>query len=145
MTEEKKETRRVKRPTTIEESTYARTVWEVKPEPAAKVEDLLVPEYWAHVAKRMRAGDRIEAIPDDRHYFAEFFVLGAASNWAKLVLLRHTVLIKDNQPMSKNGYIVKFAGAHKWRVEKDGSVLSKGHDDQKAAAAWLANHIKDTT
>lgn len=135
----------VRRPTTIEESSYARTVWQVKPDPSVKVENLLDPNYWAHVAKRMKAGDRVEAIPDDRSYFAEFFVLAASSNWVKLVKLRNVQLIKGNKPMEKDGYVVKFAGQHKWRVEKDGEILSKNHDDQKSAAEWLTNHIKDMT
>ena len=137
--------KQVKRPTSIEESVSARNIWQVKPEIAAEVKDLLDPNYWAHVARRMRAGDRIEAVPDDRHYFAEFFVLAAATNWAKLVLIREVTLIKDNKAVEKDGYIVKFAGRHRWRVEKGGEILSKNHDDQKSAAAWLANHIKDMT
>lgn len=145
MTDTKVEKRQVKRPTTIEESSYARTIWQVKPENAVTIEDLLDANYWAHVANRMRAGHRIEAIPEDRHYFAEFFVLAASTNWAKLILLREVTLIKDNKPIEKEGYIVKFAGKHKWRVEKDGEILSKNHDDQKSAASWLANHIKDMT
>lgn len=135
----------VKRPTNIEEAVAARNIWQVKPEIAAEIEDLLDPNYWAHVARRMRAGDRIEAVPDDRHYYAEFFVLAASTNWAKLILIRKVTLIKDNAPIEKAGYIVKFAGKHKWRVEKDGEILSKNHDDQKSAAAWLADHIKDMT
>ncbi len=143
MANSKVEKKAIKRPTIIEESSYARTVWQVKPEIAATVEDLLDPNYWAHVANRMKAGHRIEAIPEDRHYFAEFFVLAASTNWAKVVLLRKKVLIENNKAVEKEGYIVKFAGQHRWRVEKDGEVLSKNHDDQKAAAAWLADHIKD--
>jgi len=138
-------TQAVKKPTMVEEVALARNVWQVKPDISCKIEDLLDPNYWAHVARSFRAGDRIEAVPEDRHYFAEFFVIGASSNWAKIVLLRHQVLIKDNESLSKDGYIVKWAGSHKWRVEKDGEILSKGHDDQKSAAAWLANHTKDTT
>jgi hypothetical protein len=145
MTEEKESRKAVRRPTTIDESSYARTIWQLKPAPDVEVEDLLDSNYWAHIAKKMRAGDRIEAIPDDRHYFAELFVLGASSNWAKVILLRKHVLIEDNKRIEKEGYIVKFAGQHKWRVEKDGQILSKGHDDQKSAAAWLSNHIKDMT
>ncbi len=135
----------VKKPTNIEEAVANHNTWQVKPELSVRVNDLLDPNYWAHVARRMKAGDIVIAVPDDRHYFAEFFVLAASTNWAKLVLLRHKVLIKDNVPTEKDGYIVKFAGKHKWRVEKDGEVLSKSHDDQKSAAAWLAEHIKDTT
>ena len=110
MIEEKKA---VKKPTTIEESTYARTVYQVKPEISVTVKDLLEPDYWAHVAKQLRAGDRIEAIPDDRHYFAEFFVLAASTNWAKLVLLREVTLIKDNEKTESNGFSIGFAGPHK--------------------------------
>jgi len=145
MTDSKAEKRAVKRPTNIDESSYATVTWHVKPEMAVKTKDLLDPDYWAHVANRMRAGHTIIAIPDDRRYFVELFVIGASTNWAKVVLLREVTLIKGNQPIEKEGYIVKFAGAHKWRVEKDGEVLSKDHDDQKSAAAWLANHIKDMT
>lgn len=139
MTEEKA----VKKPTNLEESTYARTIWCVKPEIKVTVEDMLVPGFWAHVAKRFKAGDHIEAVPDDRHYFAEFFVLAASDNWAKLVLLRETTLIKDDVETSTEGPIVKWGGRDKWRVIDGSEVLSKGHDDKDAANAWLKEHKKE--
>ena len=138
-------TQAVKRPTNVEEAVAARNIWQVKPEIAAKVEDLLNPDYWAHVARRFRAGDRIEAVPDDRHYFAEFFVLAASSNWAKVILLRHEVLIKDNETTMTDGFSIGFAGAHKWRVTRGDEILSKGHDDKTAASKWLADHMKELT
>ena len=133
----------VKKPTIIDESTYARTIWCVKPEISVTVKDMLSPDYWAHVARSMRAGDRVEAIPDDRHYFAEFFVLAASTNWAKLILLREIPLIKDNEEVQTDGFAVKFAGAHKWRVTRGKEILSKGHDDKDSAAKWLADNLKD--
>jgi len=135
----------VKRPTSIEASDFARTIWQVKPEIKAKVKDLLEPEYWAHVAKIMKAGDRIEAIPEDRHYYAEFFVLAASSNWAKLVLLREITLIKDNETSVTEGFSIGFAGNHKWRVTRGKEVLSKGHEDKEAATSWLNKNMKDLT
>ena len=135
----------VKKPTNIEEAVAAHNIWQVKPEIAATVQDLLNPEYWAHVARRMRAGDRVEAVPDDRHYFAEFFVLAASTNWAKLVLIREVTLIKDNEKTVTEGFSVAFAGAHKWRVTRGEEVLSKGHDDKDSATKWLAENIKDLT
>jgi len=137
------EKKAVKRPTNIEESTYARTVWQVKPEIAATVKDLLDPDYWAHVARRFRAGDRVEAIPDDRHYYAEFFVLAASTNWAKLILLREVTLIEDNEKTVTDGFSIGFGGAHKWRVTRGDEILSKGHDDKDSAAKWLADNLKD--
>ncbi len=135
--------RLVTKPTTIEESTYARTIWQVKPEATVKVNDLLDPDYWAHVAKQMRAGDRIEAIPDDRHYYAEFFVLAASTNWAKLILLRETTLIKDHEKSVTDGFSIGFAGPHKWRVTRGTEILSKDHDDKDSAAKWLAEHMEN--
>ena len=133
----------VKRPTNIEEAVAARNIWQVKPEIAVTVEDLLDPNYWAHVARRMRAGDRVEAVPADRHYFAEFFVLAASTNWAKLVLLRKVTIIKDHENTVTEGFTVGFAGKHKWRVTRGDEILSKGHDDKESASKWLVDHMKD--
>ncbi len=143
MANSKVEKRAVKRPTTISESSYASITWHVQPEIAVTVEDLLDPGYWAHVANRMKAGHRIIAVPDDRHYFAEFFVLAASTNWAKVVLLREKTLIEDNEKTETEGYLIGFAGAHKWRVTRGAEVISKGHDDKDAAAKWLAENLKD--
>jgi len=135
--------RAVKKPTNIEESTYARTIWQVKPEIMVTVKDMLEPDFWAHVAKQLRAGDRIEAIPSDRHYFAEFFVLAASTNWAKLVLLREVTIIKNNDKTVTDGFTVAFAGAHKWRVTRGDEILSKDHDDKASASKWLAENMQD--
>ena len=139
MTKEKKA---VTKPTSIFEATYKRTVWCVTPPSDVEPKDLLESDYWAHVAKRFTAGDRIEAVPEDRHYFAEFFVLAAATNWAKVVLLREETLIKDNETSVTDGYSIGFAGPHKWRVTMGSDVLSKGHDDRGSAAKWLEEHLK---
>lgn len=133
----------VKKPTNIEEANYERTIWQVMPESKVKIEDLLKPDYWAHVAKRLKAGDRIEAVPEDRHYFAEFFVLGASANWAKLVLLREVTIIKDNESTVEEGFKVAFAGKHKWRVTQGTEILSKDHDDKASAEQWLKDHKKE--
>lgn len=140
-----REVKAVKKPTNIEEAVAARNIWQVKPEIAVTVEDLLNPDYWAHVARRMRAGDRVEAVPDDRHYFAEFFVLAASSNWAKLVLIREVTIIKDNEKIVMDGFQIGFGGAHKWRVTRGEEVLSKGHDDKDSATKWLAENMKELT
>jgi len=143
MSEKQAEVVAVKKPINIEEAVSARNIWQVKPEIAVKPTDLLDPDYWAHVARRMRAGDRVEAVPEDRHYFAEFFVLAASTNWAKLVLIREVTLIKDNEKTVLDGFSVAFAGAHKWRVTRGDEVLSKGHDDKDSASKWLAENMKD--
>jgi hypothetical protein len=145
MTEETKQAKAVRKPTNIEEAVAARNIWQVKPEISVTIEDLLKPDYWAHVARRMRAGDRVEAIPDDRHYFAEFFVLAASSNWAKMVLLREVTIIKDNEKTETEGFSIGWAGKHKWRVTRGNEILSKGHDDKDSATKWLAENMAQLT
>ena len=130
----------VRKPTNLEEDVVARKIWCVTPEVAVTVKDMLNPKYWAHVARMLRAGERIEAVPADRHYFAEFFVLGASDNWAQVILLRETVLIKDNKQTTSGGYTVGWNATDKWRVTQDGNVLTTGHDDKKAAEKWLKEH-----
>jgi hypothetical protein len=135
--------KRVIKPTNIDISEYSRTVWQVKPAIELEIEDLLKPDYWAHVAIKMKPGDRIEAIPEDKHYFAEFFVMACASNWAKVKLLRIVTLIEENDATEIDGYTIKWAGPHdKFRVLAGNEVISKGHADKESAMQALNDHIK---
>lgn len=133
-------------PTTMELEDYVNNTWRVMPKRGHKVEDMLKPEYWAHISGRMRAGDRIVAVPNDRSYFVEFFVLAASKNWAKVVLMRECTIIEDSEdsPAEKEDeFAIGFAGAHKWRVTQGDEILSKDHDDKESAEAWLKEHKKE--
>ncbi len=137
-----------KLPTQLNQAEYERTIWSITPPSETKIEDILKQEYWTHVSRYFKAGDRIEVIPEDRHYFLELFVLGASKKWAKVVAIRK-VEIFDNKSKKadKDGFKVEFVPAHKWRVTRttDGNreVISKGHEDQVAAETWLKEHKKE--
>ena len=133
----------VKKPTHLEQSEYARTIYRITPGPSIKKEDLIDPDYWAHVALGLRPGDHVEAVPEDRHYYAELFVLASAKNWAKVKLMRYVELIEDNDDSVEEGFDVKWAGRAKWRVLRGQDVLSEGHDTKPQAMGWLAEHKKD--
>jgi hypothetical protein len=131
-------------PTNTELAEYEGNTWQVTPVRGVKLEDLLNPEYWAHIAYRFRAGDRIIAIPPDRSYFVELFVLAASKNWAKVVLMREVILIEDSEDDKPvDGFVVEFKGKDKWRVLQGNEILSKDHDDKKAAEKWLLAHKKE--
>jgi hypothetical protein len=139
MTEEKT----VRKPTTIEQAEFSRNVWFVKPETTVTIEDMLKPDFWAHISRNMKSGDRIEVLPEDKHYFAEFFIMAASTNWAKVILMRKVDLVKDNEDSEVSGFIVKWAGPNdKWRVQNGNDVISKGHEDKETASQWLAEHLK---
>lgn len=71
----------------FKQAEFVRVVFAVTPEHGAKPEDLLVPDYWMHVARDLKPGAVIEACPESREWFAQFFVLACGPNWAKLALL----------------------------------------------------------
>lgn len=75
---------------------YMRSVYLLKPTNSTTVEDMLKPDFWRSVSRQLRAGDRIEAVPDDQHYFAEFFILAVSNNGAKVTLMRKIDFIKDS-------------------------------------------------
>jgi hypothetical protein len=126
----------------MKQAEFVRTVWHVTPD--CEVEEMLKPEYWVHVAPQIKPGDRIEAIPADRHFFAEFMVLGSASNWVKVELMRKVVLIEDIETVEEDGFKVSWGGpAQRWRVTQGKEVLSKDHDTKELAMAWLKDHKKE--
>src|SRR5690349_16586133 len=72
-----------------------RTIWTATVEAGIPFEDVLKPEFWAHIASKMYNpphrtgwGDRIEVYPDDMTYYAELFVHDAGPNWAKVSVLQ---------------------------------------------------------
>jgi hypothetical protein len=133
----------VRKPSILEQAEYSRNVWFVKPETTVTIEDMLKPDFWAHISRNMKSGDRIEVLPEDKHYFAEFFIMAASTNWAKVILMRKVDLVKDNEDSEVSGFIVKWAGPNdKWRVQNGNDVISKGHEDKETASQWLAEHLK---
>ncbi len=61
--------------------------WFVTPEIGTNVEDMLNPEYWAHVAGRMKPLDNIEVYAEDGSFFARLIVLSCNRVQANVQLL----------------------------------------------------------
>ena len=53
-------------------------------EVGTKPEWLLDPQFWAHVANKVRPYDRIEARCDDGEFFAEYLVLQRGPQWLQV-------------------------------------------------------------
>lgn len=123
----------------FKEAEFSRRVWCAAPERGLGVDDLLQPSYWAHVAKTVRPGDRIEAVAHDGSWFAEFYVISAGANEVRVVSLRVASLTAQSVTVE---YEVKFRGRAKWSVLRmtDKAVMVDGLDDEKAANDWLAQH-----
>lgn len=125
---------------------FCRTVWSATPEPGTTSKDLLKPGYWMHVSRKLRKGDRIEAVCEDGTWFAEFYVKSANKIEAHITLMREVELSKPvKKPEVAPEYDVKHVGGGKWRVLRtsDQAELETGFKGKEAAQAWLDNYLKD--
>lgn len=81
----------------IKEAQYERRVWVAMPPHNTPFEKLLDPNYWAHIATKLKQWDRIEVQPDGFTFFAELLVVDSDRTWAKVRVLRYVDLSAKGQ------------------------------------------------
>jgi hypothetical protein len=124
----------------IESAEFKRRIWRACPEAGTPYETILTEAYWVHRAREFRAGDRIEVLPDEMHYFAELLVIAAGANWVRVIELFR----KELQPeefVNRSDYTVAWRGAHrKFAIVRtvDGAIVRDGFVQQHEAEAAIA-------
>lgn len=131
---------------------FRRNIWDAIPEAGTPFDDLLKPEYWAHVAANLRPWDRIEVRAEDGSYYAELLVRDAGRLWAKVECLRKHDLGADTgqvpDVVADVTYSVQWRGPHSkhavMRERGNGAkeVLRDQFETREAAEAWKADHMK---
>lgn len=144
---EKTETQPPVMPTRMQLAEQVRNIWALTVPVGTLVKDLLEPGYWAHLARQLQPGDRIEVEPDNSSYFAELRVLDAGNQYAKVMLLREVSLdvVEPSAAVSVPGHTVEWSGRHtKWRVVRvsDRKTLKDGLPTKADGYGWLANYGK---
>lgn len=133
-------------PSRFKVAEYQRTVYVVNPEIGTTVNDMLRPEYWAHVGHQMKPYDRIEVRAEDGSYFAELLVRNAERGWANVTVLSRIELDAKAEPAPVSiDFKVEHAGPHhKWRVMRlsDTTVVKHGFENKTEANQWLGQYIK---
>ena len=123
-----------------------RNVWCIVPEAGVEYNDVLKPEFWAHVAKDLRPGDRVEVMAEDGDYFAELYVRRVGKLAADVAELRRKVFkVKVASTEASSGHTVQWKGPHhRWAVvrESDGVAVQPGFQDKEAAFTWLAANMQ---
>jgi hypothetical protein len=117
----------------------------VRPEEGTKPEALLEPQYWAHVAPKLRPLDEITAVPDGGAWYARYLVLYATTNEAKVHLLEKVALSEAAPADLASAYESKWRGpsAKFGVVNKDTKeVVKDGFETKDQADAFLAQHVK---
>ena len=112
------------------------------------VEMLERPEYWTHVAARLRPGHRIEVLAEDQSFWADALVLSASRLEAKVKVLFHVGLAADevDEVIDDDGLELNWGGPSvRWRVvrKEDGEIMKDGFPDKGAANKWRRNRLQN--
>lgn len=126
---------------------YARVIYYAVPEAGTPISDLKKPEYWAHVADKLKASDRIEVEAEDGSYFLELLVRDVGRTWAKVDVLREKELDNVNMELSED--LKEYDVMHKGKIDKwcvirlsDKSKVFEGGNSKQDAVNWLTDHLK---
>ena len=121
-----------------------RNVWAVTPEEGTDFDELLRPDYWAHIAKSLRPNDILEVVPDENDYFARLMVRDVGNIWAEVVLLdRYEFEAIEDRTVRPDGLAVTWKGPHlRFSVIRvaDGKVVKTGFAEKAAASRWIADN-----
>lgn len=123
---------------------FARNVFAATPDHGTVFEDILKPEYWAHVASKLHPTDRIELVAEDGSWFAELIVTAAARNWASVSVLRYVEISEAAKPAAKTAqFEVAFKGQkllHAVIRKSDKEIVKSGFAKAGEAAKWLEQY-----
>lgn len=133
----------------IDSAGYRNTVWAAYIEDGHSFDEVMKPEYWAHVAghKNVKIGDRILVRPDDGSYFAELYVRDVGAAWAKVAVtsLHKWEVQTEAGEVEGDDFEIQFKGPlllHVVTRKRDGVRLKDTLRTRQEAADWLREHRK---
>jgi len=133
------------KPTSILAAEHAVVVYFHSPESGVGLDDILKPDYWTHVATRLRPGHRIEVLSDDGTYWAMLIVRAVGKHEAYVQALQHVAL---GQPAVAAGpespFEVKWRGpARRFGVirKTDKEIIKEDFQLREHAELWVKNHM----
>lgn len=122
---------------------YERQDWILNAPHGTEIEDVIQPEYWAHIAAKMRPYDHVEVRAEDGSYIAQLIVLGCDRNWAKVQVLNKFDLVNVKLAFSNEAKVIpEWSGPHtKWRAKRvsDGAIVSNAmvFQSKDEVIAWI--------
>ena len=132
-------------PSRIQLAEYKRNVWDVTVEQNVSIPMMEDPQFWAHIAEKLKPKDKIEVTDDEMSFYAEFIVIAAERSWAHVRRLSMVPLINpEDVPQDDVGYIMKWRGPyHLWSVIRtsDHAVIKAGMQREECKL-WLDEYLK---
>lgn len=127
----------------LKEAEFTRTIWTASVPHETKPEDVLASEYWVHVQKYLKVGNRIEVQPESAEWLLELIVRAVSADGIVVAVL-HKHIFDETPAVSGDDYEVKFGGGAKWRVirKADRHILVENLPSREAANKWKADNLK---
>ena len=128
---------------------HGREHWLATAHENTRPSDLLRTDYWAHVSNKLRPRARIEMWANDGSWMAEYVVLEASRNWARVAMLQAHILtgadISQTQADGLSPYEIAHRGPHhQWSVIRkiDREVMHDGEPTMQGCVDWLQERMK---
>lgn len=134
----------------FKQAEYERTPWRASIEAGIGIDDVLRPEFWSHVAAKMKPYDIVEVVAEDGAYYAELLVLSCDRLWAKVQVKTFMELNGPQvdplltSPLA-SGYKVEYKGPtlkHCVIRLSDNEIVQKEIARKADAEVWVAEHVK---
>jgi hypothetical protein len=150
MNEEKKTEARKLIVPRFKDAAYERNIWQASIENGVTFDEVVKPEFWAHVAAKLKANDHIEVVAENGEYFGELLVIDSGRLWAKVAVLRFVELAAQEVPAAlltsaASGYRVEYKGPTLKHVVirlSDNQIVQEGIPRKNEAELWVAEHVK---
>lgn len=120
-------------------------VWVAAPPVGVVLDDMLRPEFWAHVARKLEPLAQILVFPEDGTWEAELRVRDTAKLAARVSVIRHTKWPDPAGLGSGERYEIEYRGpAHRYciRRKSDNEIVEVGFATKEAAAARIPELLK---
>lgn len=128
---------------------HTNTTWSLRVLAGTPFEEVLRPEFWAHVAQKgIVPNDKIDLHPEEGHYNAELRVRDVGPNWLKV-----HVIYKDDyvEQLTRSdddefpGYSIEWKGpVRRFSVirQSDKTAIGSEFANKQTARLWLVEHMK---
>lgn len=133
--------------TQFADAEYRRRDMIATPEAGTGLEEMLNPLFWSHVAKGLKAWDRIEVRPADGTWWAELIVRVVQPFAVRVHVLRYAEFRRSTGSEAAEvpaGYEIKNRGRDGWAVirTEDKAVLHEKDPSRDHAVAWLVASLR---
>lgn len=130
-------------------SEQTHTNFDATVEAGVTLEDCKNPEFWMHVADKVRPSDKINVYAADQSFYAELLALSVNRVEVRVAVIHHVDLSGATNGEGLGAELAKYditwAGpAHKFRIvhKSSADVVKDGFDNEAAARTWLiSDHL----